>query len=345
MGCNRTKRVQLIIFFTKAGKTMKPSKHPWLTGLGIFILVLVGIRVYLPTAIKNYLNKTIHELNGFDGSVGDVDLALLRGGFSAQNTVIYKESLSAKTPLFRAEDISVNIHWLPLFKGNLIGNVSLFQPQLTIVAESTKEVKQEAQNTKQIAKENESTFDKVVNLVPVRIDSFTIHDGSVAFAKTDTKPDINLFMNDIEAKATNLTNSEKLSDTMVAKFDMHAKAMGSGSFNMFMAMNPLAKKLSFDLKAKLLQLPAKTLNSVTKEYGKFDFEKGSIDLVTEIKVRNSYMNGYVKPLLHDIEIHSEKDKKRDHDSPLRRFWEALIGAGEEVVENQTKETVRLAYSS
>ena len=50
-------------------------KKKWKIGL-IVLIVLVAIRVALPTIVKKYVNKTLNELDGYGGSVDDIDLNL-----------------------------------------------------------------------------------------------------------------------------------------------------------------------------------------------------------------------------------------------------------------------------
>jgi hypothetical protein len=305
----------------------------WLYILMAVVGILIIARVALPGIAKNYINKTIDELPGYSGGVDEVDIHLLRGGMGLHGMTIYKDSLSRKFPLFKSEYMEFFLRWSALFRGDLIARGMLDKPELLVIAESTKEAKQETKEVGKDAKKVEKK-EEITEKVPFRIDEIEIHNGKFAFKKLDTKPVIHIFLSNIEVTAENLTNSKKLSDSLIAKVKMQAKAMGHADFSLFLALNPWDKPYNFDVKSKLLHLQAKSLNAITKEYGKFDFEKGDIDLVTEVSVRKGLMNGYVKPLLSDIEIAGEKDKTRDKDNIFKRWWENLVGAAEEVVENQ-----------
>jgi hypothetical protein len=303
----------------------------------VFIVFFVIVRLSLPLLAKSYINKKLSGLDGYSGEVEDVDLGVIRGRMGLNHLVIYKDSLSHETPIFAAKLIDMNIKWLALLRGGLVADVLVDEPKIQLIAESTQEIKKEQQDLKKDIGKAKPAVQMFADMFPIRVDSLIIHNGLISFKKLDPSPDINLFMSDIELEAHNLTNSKKLSDTMVANAKMTGLAMGKGKFNMELAIDPLARPLTFDVRSKLMYLPAETLNPVTKEYGKFDFERGSVSLIVEANVRKGEVDGYVKPLTHDLKISGPGDKKRDKDNWLRRFWEKLVGAAKEVVENQPLE--------
>ncbi len=304
----------------------------------------VAGRVAAPYLMKYQINKTLAELpDGYSGHVDDVDLMLWRGGMALDGLEVYKASISKKVPLFAAKRLETSILWRSLLQGGIVGRALLVEPALEIVATSDADAVKEAKGAKEDAEKATegalkpgSPVGDMIRLVPMRIDRFEARDGTMRFRKSDAKPPVDLHMDQVQMVMTNLTNSERLSDSLVARLEMTARAQDSGDFSLTLALNPLANPIDFDLRSKLMHLSAKSTNSFTKEYGKFDFEKGTMDLIVDVDVRNGYMKGYVKPLLHGIEISSEADSTRDKDNIFRRAWEAIVGAAEDVVENRGK---------
>lgn len=303
------------------------------------VAVLIVIRAALPYAIKSYVNHALHNLEGYDGNVDDIDLFILGGGIAANGVSIYKESLSRKTPLFQAETMAANIKWLPLFTGSVIASGRVERPEIIVntpkgekPSETKKEGEDVAKDTKKAAKE--ANTNDMLDIIPFRIDEFVVHNGSVTYVDENIEPKINVAMKNIEIKVENLTNSRRLSDTLMARAEVTGVTTGDGQFQLQARMNPVAKRPTFNVSSKLMALKVKALNPITNKYAKFDFEKGELDLVTEVAVVNGAMNGYVKPLLRDVEILGSGDKKRDKDGLLRRFWESIVGATEEIAENQ-----------
>jgi hypothetical protein len=47
----------------------------------VIIGIFVAIRIALPFIIKNYVNKTLQEMEDYGGKVDDIDLHLFRGAY------------------------------------------------------------------------------------------------------------------------------------------------------------------------------------------------------------------------------------------------------------------------
>lgn len=305
----------------------------------VLAALLVGARLAAPYVLKNWINRTIADLPDYSGEVGDVDLRVWHGGIGLDDIKIYRDSMSKTVPIFSSERIETSTLWGPLLRGDLVSRALITKPKIELSATSDRDAKKEAKELKKDVKEAESagrsSSGSLLERIPIKIDRFEVTDGLFRLRKTDAKPPIDVRLSDIHLVVKNLTNSQRLSDSLVAQVSMTAKVMGQGDFTLNLAVNPTSHPIDFDLKSKLMNLPAKTLNALANEYGKFDFEKGSIDIVTEVKVEGGQMDGYVKPLFQNIEISGSGDKTRDDDGILRRAWEAIVGAGEEVVENKS----------
>src|SRR5690606_13114891 len=95
------------------------------------------------------------------------------------------------------------------------------------------------------------------------------------------------------------------------------------------------KSPTVDINAHLEGLNLPSLNPFVERFAKFDFERGVLELFTEVKVTSGRMTGYVKPIFEDLNILELGEESGDN--LLELFWEALVGAGAEVLENQPKD--------
>lgn len=85
-------------------------------------------------------------------------------------------------------------------------------------------------------------------------------------------------------------------------------------------------------------MPLKQLNDLSRAYGKFDFAGGTGDLVVEVEASNSQLDGYIKPLLRNVDIFDyEQDVANEDKGFFRGLWEAVVGGGQEVLKNQRKD--------
>jgi len=80
------------------------------------------------------------------------------------------------------------------------------------------------------------------------------------------------------------------------------------------------------------------LNDFSNAYGSFDFASGTGDLVIEAEAKDAQLDGYIKPLLRNVEVFNFKQDVKNQDKGFfRGIWEAVVGAGEEVLQNQRQE--------
>ena len=66
-------------------------------------LGLVGFRLYLPTLVKNYLNRTLNKISGYRGHVEEVHLHLWRGAYSVIDLELNKIGGRIPVPFFSAK--------------------------------------------------------------------------------------------------------------------------------------------------------------------------------------------------------------------------------------------------
>src|SRR5947208_2783489 len=111
----------------------------------VLVVVLVGVRVALPSIIKSQINKKLHQTPGYDGQVGDVDLSLLAGNTALKSVHIVKksETNNKETPFLDAPRIDLSFRWKPLFHKQLVCAVGLDHPKMTYLATHETKPKEE----------------------------------------------------------------------------------------------------------------------------------------------------------------------------------------------------------
>jgi hypothetical protein len=102
-----------------------------------------------------------------------------------------------------------------------------------------------------------------------------------------------------------------------------------------MKLNPFSYHPTFEMAVRLVGLDVTKVNSLTRGYGSFDFEKGYFDLVVELKATRGQVDGYIKPLFRNLRVLSVQDVKEDN--PVQFFWEALVGFAAGVLSNPPRD--------
>jgi hypothetical protein len=296
--------------------------------IGISLMViLVAFRIALPYIVLDYVNKTLDEIEGYQGHVADVDIALIRGAYTIKGIEIERTDGKVPVPFFSADVIDLSVEWSQLFKGSVVGEIEILRPQLNFVTGPEGQKQTEP---------GENWQEQVEELFPLRINRFEIIDGEIHYRDFTSDPNVDIYLNNVNAVATNLTNSEKLSETMVAKLRAEGNAMDQGHFVMNLEYDPYADDPTFNLVAELENVQLTQLNDFLKAYGNFDVQKGTFGLYTEFKAEEGAFNGYVKPLIHDIEIFSWEEDDR---SFLETIWEAVAGVVGQILENPEEEQI------
>jgi hypothetical protein len=137
--------------------------------LVVFVVLIIGVRIALPYIVKDYVNKTLDEIEGYQGHVADIDLSIISGAYQIEGVVIEKTDGKVPIPFFSAEVVDLSIEWGAIFKGSLVGEIAVVNPKINFVAGPKQEEKQ--------TKPGENWQDKVKELFPLKIDRFDIING------------------------------------------------------------------------------------------------------------------------------------------------------------------------
>jgi hypothetical protein len=278
------------------------------------VLVLVAARIALPFALKDYVNERLSEIHGYYGHVEDIDVHLYRGAYVIKHLELLKNNGKVKTPFVTSSRVDLSVEWHALFHGAFVGEMEFKNAKLNFVKGPTK-----AQSQQSI---DDSWMPAADRLFPLRINKVEITDGEIHYQDTNHNPPVDIYIDDLQAVATNLTNSEEISDTLYAVIEAKGLAMRHAPVEVHVETDPNARHTTFDLNASLRDLKLDELNGLVRDYGGFDFEKGSFEADTELAASHGNIRGYVKPIFKNVKIFSFKEVKK---KPLEALWEMIVG--------------------
>nr|WP_250428289.1 DUF748 domain-containing protein [Pontibacter ruber] len=281
--------------------------------------------------MKRYVNKTLNELPGYNGHVDDIDIHLYRGAYTIKGLVLIEEKGNPTYPFLKIPRTDLSVEWKSLFKGKLVGEVEMEAPRMNIVAApATKEAIQQT---------SQEDWTRVLkDLMPITINRFVVNNGYLAYLDFGAKPDVNLHIEDMHLLALNLANVENERQALPSPVTITGRSVGGGKLKADMKGNFLKKIPDMDIKMQLTQVNLTSLNDIIKAYGKFDVERGRLDMYSEVKVTDGQLDGYMKPFFEELKILDwEKDKKED--GILHAAKEAVIGLVAEAAENQKRDQI------
>ncbi|GHB53306.1 DUF748 domain-containing protein [Persicitalea jodogahamensis] len=297
--------------------------------MGIVVLLIIA-RLVLPYFVLKYVNKTLADLDGYTGHVNDVDIALYRGAYQIDSLNIRKVNGKIEEPFISIPKMDLSVEWKSLFKGKLVAEVVCTRPEINFAFS-------EDENASQTGVETDWT-QVIKDLLPININRFTVVDGTINLTNVVSQPSTDLSMHNFDLEIANIRNVV-VSDN---KFPSPVKASGDlpgydGTLTFDADMQLLKKMPDFNYNLKLSNLQLVKLNELSKRYGGIDFEKGSLDLVSEMEVVDGKLQGYLKPLTHDMQIFewNEGDNRT-----ITQFVKELIAeGGNKVLENKVKDQV------
>ncbi len=317
--------------------------------LVVFIALLAllgGMRLALPNIIRRAANKKLAEIPGYNGIVGDVRLALWRGLFAFDDFNLEHKNGDMAVSIKRME---MSILWPYLFHKEFIGKLAVTDPRLVLVvskpAKASKKAKEKGEEIeKTVEKETGKSIPQAIaDVIPFRIDRFELINGVIVLKETEQHADKNEkspeqapFLTDLHILVTNLTNSQKISSSLVSTADVHAKITGTGNIDMTLHINPTAELPTFDVALQVKKIDLASLNQLLEWQTALNFKHGTFALDAEAHAADGGFKGYIKPFIENLKVENSEDKS----GIVQKAKKIVINAASVIFKN--KETDKVA---
>lgn len=311
-------------------------RHPKIL---LFLLILIGIRSFLPTIALRAVNWALtNKLGSYTGHVQDLDLQLYRGSYQLQNLQIRKKQGNVP-PILEADPVDLQIAWRPLFKKEIAAHVIIDKGRIHLVDSNDVEKKQlKMLEEKPLSKGEAPTWKKTLDvIVPMHIESLILRDSAVYFTNVNLAKPIPVQLENIQFTAENLRTRPSTEITTLspiyaeAIFQKHAPIKVQGRFD------ALALQTRVDIDFQLNDFDFRKLNSLLMAYVPIDVTKGVMNAYGEITMSKGQADGYVNVFLNDGDIIAP----RQNFTSLKHFgFELLSAAGYWLLKNN--ETKKIA---
>lgn len=297
--------------------------------LGI-IVILVIARLLLPYFVLRYVNKTLANMDGYTGHVSDVDIALYRGAYQIDSINIRKVNGKIEKPFIMIPKMDLSVEWNSLFKGKLVAVVECYRPEINFAFSQD-------ESASQTGTENDWT-QVIKDLLPMNINRFRVVDGTVNLTNVVSQPSTDLSMKNFQLEIANIRNVVQNDNKFPSPVRATGDLPGYGGTMTFEADMQLLKKMpDFNYNLKINDLQLTKLNALATRYGNIDFEKGTLDLVSEMKMEDGKIQGYLKPLTHDMQIFEWNEG--DNRTVTKFVRELIAEGGNKILENKVKDQV------
>ena len=296
----------------------------------IIIVALIIFRIMLPAIVKNYVNKVLADIPGYYGQVDNIDIALYRGAYVIKGLYLNKVNAETQVPFLNFPKTDISVEWKSLFDGKIVSEIEMYDPEVTYIFEDQQ---QEAPAEEGGEPEADDWTKAITDLVPVDINHFEIHNGKLGFVKLQEDPNIDLYMNKLYLTADNLRNVKQDSKNLPSPIKASAVSIGQGNFKLDGGMNLLKEIPDMDINFSLEKANVTAINDLTNAYAGIDFKEGEIDVYGEMAIADSYLKGYIKPMLKGTKLISKED------GILETIWEGFVGLFKFILKNQGNNTL------
>ncbi len=294
------------------------------------VALLLVARLLLPYFVLRYVNKTLADLGDYTGHVDDIGISLLRGAYQIDNLVIRKVNGKIKEPFIDIPKSDLSVEWQSLFKGRLVGEVECYEPKLNFAFSSDENARQTGQGA--------DWTGVVKKLMPIQINRFSVINGTVNLTSLISQPRSDLSLHQFNGEIRNIRNVEGKPGSLPSPVWATGDLRGYGGTMRFDANMYLLKTIpDFKYNLKFSEVEMTKLNPLAREYANLDFNRGTLNVFSEMAMHDGKLNGYLKPLTKDMQIF--KLNEHDHRTIGRFFTELLAQAGTAVLKNQKKDQV------
>ena len=299
------------------------------TLLGVVVL-LVAARVALPYVVLHFANKTLAEdVAPYTGHIDDVDIALYRGAYQIKDLRIDVMQNDVREPFLTVPVIDFSVEWKSIFDGAFTGEVVVVEPRVVFGFGASPAQEQTGEEVDWV--------ETVQHLMPITINRFAIEGGVAELTNVWAEPDVDLSVEGIDFEVHNIRNVVESGERLPSPFTAAANFPGyGGAFAATGAAQLLKEIPDFNYDARLENFRLTEMNDLAKHYAGVDFEKGTVSVYSELAMADGKFDGYVKPLLNDVQIFSRGEGDR---TAGQYFRELFAEGAQELLENHRKDQI------
>lgn len=292
--------------------------------IAVLALLLLGLRLALPSIVENYVNRELQNLDKYTGHVENIHIALWRGAYDIENLVIEKKTAKNNEPFVASDRIEIALQWRALLHGSLVGKVHFTGAQLNLI-------ESDDASQRQLGEDN-NWRDELAKLFPFTFNEISGDNCTVRFRAPGIQRDQALVLRDVHFSVRNLTNAFPAEDQAAfAEFDLSGRALGQGALQIDGKMNPFAQVPTFEVSAQLQKVAIPELNPWLDTYAGINAEAGEFAVFTEFAAAEGKFEGYVKPIAKEVKIVTPPDKRGNI---FQQAWTGLVKLAASIFKNQ-----------
>ncbi len=283
----------------------------------VAVVLLGALRAVLPFVLESLVNNRLANIEGYEGRVEDIDVALWRGAYQLEGLTLVKTNGEVSQPLLDAGLIDFSLSWRQLLRGRILSDIQVRDTRLTLVQGTS------AARTQTPAPTESRWQDVVEDLFPIEITHLEFERSQLRLyneAEGDLPYDIRL--RNVHATATGLRNrAASAEEELPAQIDISADTDGGGTLQLSGRAAPLADQPRFNLDLRVRSVDLPQLNDFLRAYVGADVRAGTFSLFAEMTAADGGFEGYLKPFLEDMDF---TDVPAQDKPLLGELWEGVV---------------------
>jgi hypothetical protein len=288
--------------------------------LGLAV-VLAGVWFSAPYFARDYINRSLSGLPDYTGRVEWVRIHPWTASLDIYNVHLDKKTGEIPVHFFYSPRWNIALQWSQIFHGVKRASVTIFAPQINLVAGSDS-----VQDQIFIGK---VWLEAIKQLIPWRVNQVTIHQGDIHYLDFNSNPKVDLELSQVEVAADNMSNSLRLKVPLPATVKISARPLLTGTFELNLAVNFDEQFATFTQDLRMENVPAVGANAALQKYLKVRVKSGEIGLYSELTSDKGIYHGYVKPFFYHLEF---EPKPSDEGNP-GAIWSGVLNTVKGLFEN------------
>jgi hypothetical protein len=274
----------------------------------IVLVMLTAFRLALPFIVTRHVKKVLGELNGYHGTINDVNIHLIRGGYQIIGLKIFKDG-NAKIPYADIPVTDLFIQWDAVLQGAIVGEICFNKPVLAFMAIETQTDSFKVASIIQQSGADINWSEPLHKQLPLDLNRVRVDDGQITFFDLSAQPHGDTFLKNIQLDALNLNNAKDNPEDLPSRIYLQALSIGNGQLNIAMKANVLKSIPDMDIELRFENVNLKALNTFLSTYARAEVETGNFNLYSEINISDGHITGYVKPLFNNFKLDEWKDNQ------------------------------------
>lgn len=302
----------------------------WLLGVLAIVVVLFVLVVVAPIAALRFLNGILATAPGYVATAADLHLLPLEGAVAVDRVRFVRPEVPDASPFLEVERVVVTPHLRPLLHGDVIVDVVVDAPTVTLVVGPTEATSQKGIDPEWVA--------GVLRDYPVTFDHLRLTRGTVSFHDIAAKPDVALALTGLEVEGTNLSNLAGSPEEKFAHVTAKAAVLESGALEAEIDLASYLQALTFSLEANVRHVPLVRMNSALRAYGGFDVGAGTATVAMTMTATDGGYSGKADTVLTHVKL-AASEQQQEVETKKKTFQfakEAVMGAGKNVAEVTSK---------